>query len=78
MSIKPHDNRLTVIVRTKESSKCLDLVENESNATDYVYLAKQLYPDVHVESFENCTNLKVRFIENFRLMLNFVEFRHNN
>ncbi|CAF2070223.1 unnamed protein product [Rotaria magnacalcarata] len=60
MSIKPHNSRLTVIVRTKESSKCLDLIENECNATDYAYLAKQLYPDLQVENFENCTNLKAQ------------------
>jgi hypothetical protein len=59
MSIKPHENKLTIIVRTKQSSKCLDLIENESNSTDYVYLSKQLYPNLQVDHFENCTNLKV-------------------
>jgi hypothetical protein len=59
MSIKPHVEKLTIIVRTKESSKCLDLIENESNSTDYVYLSKQLYPDLQIDHFENCTNLKV-------------------
>ena len=41
MSIKPHDNRLTIIVRTKDSSKCMDLIENETNPIDYIYLSKQ-------------------------------------
>jgi hypothetical protein len=59
MSIKPHENKLTIIIRTKESSKCMDLIENESNSIDYVYLSKQLYPDLQVDRFENCTNLKV-------------------
>ncbi|CAF0736235.1 unnamed protein product [Rotaria sordida] len=60
MSIKPHDNCLTIIVRTKESSKCLDLIENDSNPIDYVYLARQLYPDLQVDHFENCTNFKAQ------------------
>ena len=60
MSIKPHADKLTIIIRTKESSKCLDLVENETNPIDYVYLSKQLYPDLQIDHFENCTNLKVR------------------
>jgi hypothetical protein len=60
MSIKPQESKLTVIVRTKENSKCLDVMENESNAIDYVQLAKQVNPDLQVEHFENCTNLKVR------------------
>jgi hypothetical protein len=59
MSIKPYDNKLTIIIRTKQSSKCLDLIENESNPIDYVYLSKQLYPDLQIDHFENCTNLKV-------------------
>ncbi|CAF4870237.1 unnamed protein product, partial [Rotaria sp. Silwood1] len=66
MSIKPHNNRLTIIVRTKESSKCLDMIENESYSTDYVYLARQLYPDLQVDHFENCTNLKAQqFIKTY-------------
>ena len=65
MSIKPHDNKLTVIVRTKESSRCMDVIENESNSTDYLYLSKLLYPDLQVHHFENCTNLKVIFHEIF-------------
>ncbi len=59
MSIKPYEDKLTVIVRTKESSKCMDLIENESNSMDYVYLSKQIFPDLQVNHFENCTNLKV-------------------
>lgn len=59
MSIKPYDDRLTIIVRTKESSKCLDVVESGSNSTDYAYLSKQLYPNLQVDHFENCSNLKV-------------------
>jgi hypothetical protein len=59
MSIKPHDDKLTIIIRTKEGSKCLNLIENESNPIDYIYLSKQLFPDLQVEHFENCTNLKV-------------------
>ena len=59
MSIKAFDNRLTVIVRTKENSKYMNLIEHQSNSTDYVYLSKQLYPDLQVDHFENCTNLKV-------------------
>jgi len=59
MSIKPHHDKLTIIIRTKEGSKCLNLIENESNPIDYIYLSKQLFPDLQVEHFENCTNLKV-------------------
>lgn len=59
MSIKPQESKLMVIVRTKENSKCLDVTENDSNAIDYVHLAKQVNPDLQVEHFENCTNLKV-------------------
>ncbi|CAF1662431.1 unnamed protein product [Adineta ricciae] len=66
MSIKPNDNKLTIIVRTKESSKCMDIVENTSDSIDYVYLSKQLYPDLQVSQFENCTNLKAQqFIKNY-------------
>ncbi|CAF0801349.1 unnamed protein product [Adineta steineri] len=60
MSIKPHENKLTIIVRTKESSKCMDLIENDSNSIDYVYLSKQLYPDLQVDHFENCATLKAQ------------------
>jgi hypothetical protein len=60
MSIKPYEDKLTVIVRTKESSKCMDLIENESNSMDYVYLSKQIFPDLQVNHFENCTNLKAQ------------------
>jgi hypothetical protein len=59
MSIKPHDDKFTIILRTKESSKCIDLIENDSNSIDYVYLSKQIYPDLQVDHFENCRNLKV-------------------
>lgn len=59
MSVKPYVDKLTIIVRTKTSSKCLDVMENDSNSIDYVYLSKQLYPDLHVDHFETCTNLKV-------------------
>jgi hypothetical protein len=59
MSIKPHDDKFTIILRTKESSKCMDLIENDSNSIDYVYLSKQIYPDLQVDHFENCRNLKV-------------------
>ena len=59
MSIKPYAEKFTVIVRTKTTSKCLDLIESESNSMDYVYLAKQLFPDLQLDHFENCTNLKV-------------------
>lgn len=60
MSIKPHHEKLTIIVRTKESSKCVDLIETEANSMDYVYLCKQLYPNLQVEHFENCSNFKVK------------------
>lgn len=60
MSVKPHADKFTAIVRTKTSSKCMDFIENDSNSMDYAYLAKQLYPDLEVNHFENCTNLKVR------------------
>ena len=59
MSIKPYNEKLTVIVRTKESSKCLELPENESNSMDYVYLSKKIFPDLQVDHFENCTSFKV-------------------
>jgi hypothetical protein len=59
MSIKPHHEKLTVVIRTKESSKCLELPENESNSMDYVYLSKKVFPDLEVDHFENCTNFKV-------------------
>jgi hypothetical protein len=75
MSIKPHNHQLTIIVRTKESSKCMDLIENESNSIDYVYLSKQLYPDLQINHFENCSNLKVRdflcYIEKY-ILKNFI------
>jgi hypothetical protein len=60
MSIKPHDDKLTVIVRTKEGSKCMDFVENGTNLTDYVYLCKQMCPNLHIDHFENCTNFKAQ------------------
>lgn len=60
MSIKPHDHRLTVILRTKDGSKCLDVIENENNPIDYVSLSKQLMPELQIDHFENCNHLKVR------------------
>jgi hypothetical protein len=60
MSIKPYDDNLTVIVRTKESSKCMNFIENETNLTDYVSLSKQLYPNLKIDHLENCTNFKAQ------------------
>ncbi|CAF4043900.1 unnamed protein product [Rotaria sp. Silwood2] len=58
MSVKPHDEQLKVIIRTKEGSKCMNFIENTTNSTDYVKLSKQVYPNLNIDSFENCTNLK--------------------
>ncbi len=60
MSIKPHDDKLTVIVRTKEGSKCLDFIENGTNVTDYIHLSKQLFPNLNIDHFENCSNFKTQ------------------
>jgi hypothetical protein len=60
MSVKPQDEQLTVIVRTKEGSKCMDFIENGPNVTDYVTLSKQLYPNLHIDHFENCSNFKAQ------------------
>ena len=60
MSIKPQDDKLTIIVRTKQGSKCLDVIENPSNPIDHVDLCKQVYPEIQIDRFENCTNFKVR------------------
>ena len=56
----------------------MDLIESDSNAMDYAYLAKQLYPDLEVDHFENCTNLKVSssMKENFHWRTS--SSRHNN
>ena len=58
MSVQPHDDELTIIIRTIEGSKCMQVTEDGSNITDYVSLAKQLYPDLHIDHFENCVNIK--------------------
>ena len=60
MSIKPHDDKLTVIVRTKESSKYMNFIEHETNLTDYVSLSKKLYPNLKIDHLENCTNFKAQ------------------
>lgn len=60
MSVKPYEKRLKVIVRTKDGSKCMDFVENTSNPTNYVNLSKQIYPNLHINSFENSTNIKAQ------------------
>lgn len=60
MSIKPHENKLLVVVRTKESSKSFDFVENEINSGDYVWLSKQLYPSLQIDHFDNCTHYKAQ------------------
>ncbi|CAF1244675.1 unnamed protein product [Adineta ricciae] len=60
MSIKPQNDELTVIVRTKEGSKSMTLVENENTVTNYITLAQHLYPDLHIDHFESCTSLKAQ------------------
>jgi hypothetical protein len=66
MSVKPHDDQLIIIVRTKEGSKCMEVIENGTNATDYVSLCKQIYPNLHIDHFDNCTNIKAQqFIKAF-------------
>ena len=60
MSVKPHDDKLIVIVRTKEGSKCMDFMENGTNLTNYVHLSKQIYPHLHIDHFENCTTFKAQ------------------
>jgi hypothetical protein len=60
MSVKPQNEKLIVIVRTKEGSKCMDFVENSANLTDYVHLSNQIYPNLHIDHFENCTTFKAQ------------------
>ena len=60
MSIKPHENKLLVVVRTKEGSKSMDFVENEINSGDYVWLSKQHYPNLQIDHFDNCTHYKAQ------------------
>ncbi len=60
MSVKAHDDELKVIVRTKEGSKCMDFIENGTNITDYASICQQLYPHLHIDHFENCTNIKAQ------------------
>ncbi|CAF3643077.1 unnamed protein product [Rotaria socialis] len=60
MSVKPYDQHLKVIVRTKEGSKCMVFIEHTTNSTDYVNLSKEVYPNLHIGYFENCTNLKAQ------------------
>jgi hypothetical protein len=66
MSVKPHDDKLIVIVRTKEGSKCMDFIENGTNLTDYVHLSKQVCSNLHIDHFDNCTNFKAQqFVKAF-------------
>lgn len=66
MSVKPTDDNLTAILRTKEGSQCMEFVENSNNPTDYVYLSKQIFPNLRINGFENCTNWKAQeFIKSF-------------
>jgi hypothetical protein len=60
MSIKSHDNSLHVIVRTKNGSKSMQIMDNDSPSTDNVALARQVYPNLQLEQFENCTSHKAQ------------------
>ena len=56
MSIKSRERVLSVIVRTKEGSKAMDFEEDERNTTDFVYLSQQLYPNLQIDHFEECSH----------------------
>ena len=60
MSVKPQNDQLFVIARTKEGSKCMEVTENHTNSTDYIALCKQIYPHLHIDHFDNCTNIKAQ------------------
>ncbi|CAF1223073.1 unnamed protein product [Rotaria sordida] len=76
MSVKPHDEQLKVIVRTKEGSKCMNFIEHTTNSTDYVQLSKQIYPNLNIDYFENCTNLKAQeYIKSFDEKLETQKFK---
>ncbi|CAF0750967.1 unnamed protein product [Adineta steineri] len=60
MSIRPQNDELTVIVRTQEGSKCMKFIENGNNITNYITLCQQLYPNLQIDHFENCTNFKAQ------------------
>ncbi len=60
MSVKFQNDQLIVIARTKEGSKCMEVSENGTNITDYVSLCKQIYPHLHINHFDNCTNIKAQ------------------
>jgi hypothetical protein len=60
MSIKPYNDNITVIVRTKDGSKCMNFTEDATNITNYITLSQQLYPDLQIDHFENCENFKAQ------------------
>jgi len=60
MSIKPYNDNITVIVRTKDGSKCMDFMEDGTNITNYITLSQQLYPNLQIDHFENCANFKAQ------------------
>ncbi|UJR08987.1 hypothetical protein I4U23_013237 [Adineta vaga] len=60
MSIKPQNDELTVIVRTKDGSKSMLCLDDGSNVTNYITLAQELYPDLHIDHFESCASLKAQ------------------
>ncbi|CAF4768592.1 unnamed protein product, partial [Rotaria sp. Silwood1] len=76
MSVKPHNEQLKVIVRTKEGSKCMNFIENTTNTTDYIKLSKQVYSNLNIDYFENCTNLKAQdYIKSFDEKLETQKFK---
>lgn len=76
MSIKAHDDALSVIVRTKEGSKAMDFVADESNASDFVFLSQQLYPNLQIEHFEECSHAdSAQLIKSFDEKLEIQKFK---
>ena len=53
MSVRRQYDYLSVIVRTKDGSRFLNVLDNDSSSMDYVQLAKEVNPDLRVDHFES-------------------------
>ena len=60
MSVIPQNDRLIMIIRTREGSHCLEVTEGEMHPTDYISLAKQIYPNLRIDRLETCTNIRAQ------------------
>lgn len=60
MSVRSDNDHSIVILRTKMGSFQKIFDSNRVNSNDYVQLAKEICPNLSVESFETCSNLQAQ------------------